>query len=178
MNDRITRRGLGTLLRRRDGAAALEFALVSVPLFWVIFAILEFGAMYMVQTNLDAALAETGRRIRTGEVQTLGLSRADLEAEICDNLNSIMAMECTDKLFLDVDRFDTFDEVANGSPSVGGVVDRTQMSFQPGIGDEIILVRAYYQWELLTPMFGALFANLQNRERLMISAMLFRNEPF
>jgi len=171
-------RGFRALLRRRDGAAAVEFALVIIPLFWMIFGMFEFGAMSLVQTNLDHALAETGRKIRTGAAQTGGMTKQNLEDEICANLNEIMALACPNNLFLDVDRYDSFANVGNGTPTANGAMDMGQIGYTPGGADEVILVRAYYQWEIFTPLFGAIFANMQDGRRLVVSSMLFRNEPF
>jgi Flp pilus assembly protein TadG len=178
MATRRSGRGIGALLKRRDGAAALEFALISVPLFWIIFGMAEFGAMSLVQTNLDSALAETARTIRTGEAQSGGLDRTDLETEICDNLNRIMSLSCPGNLFLDVDRYNSFANVGNGMPVSNGLMDQGQLGYTPGGADEVILVRAYYQWEIITPLFGAIFANMQDGKRLVVSSALFRNEPF
>lgn len=178
MTSENKRRGLSGLLRRRDGAAAVEFALVIIPLFWMVFGMLEFGAMSMVQTNLDHAVSETGRKIRTGTAQAGGMTRQDLQDEICTNLNKIMALACPNNLFLDVDRYDSFADVGNGTPTVGGAIDLAQINYQPGTADEVIMVRAYYQWEVLTPLFGAIFANMNDGKRLVVSSMLFRNEPF
>ncbi len=171
-------RGLKGLFARRDGAAAVEFALVSIPLFWMIFGMAEFGAMSMVQTNLDNALAETGRKIRTGAAQGAGMTKADLEQEVCESLNRIMSLGCTGYLYLDVDRYDSFAAVGNGAPVSNGALMLGQLGYTPGGPDEVILVRAYYQWPILTPLFGAIFANMQDGKRLVVSSMLFRNEPF
>jgi Flp pilus assembly protein TadG len=172
------RRGLRGLFARRDGAAAMEFALVIIPLSWMIFGMIEFGAMSLVQTNLDSALAAAGRKIRTGAAQTSGTTKSQLETEICDNLNKIMTLSCPGNLFLDVDRYDSFANVGNGTPTSNGAMDQTQLGYTPGGADEVILVRAYYQWQIFTPMFGAIFANMQDGKRLVVSSMLFRNEPF
>lgn len=172
------RRGFRGLLARRDGVAAVEFALVIIPLFWMIFGMIEFGAMSLVQTDLDSALAAAGRKIRTGSAQTGGMTKADLEAEICTNLNRIMTLTCPGNLYLDVDRYDSFANVGNGVPTSNGAMDQTQLGYTPGGADEVILVRAYYQWQIFTPMFGAIFANMADGKRLVVSSMLFRNEPF
>lgn len=171
-------RGLKGLFARRDGAAAVEFALVSIPLFWMIFGMAEFGAMSLVQTNLDNAVAETGRKIRTGVAQGAGMTKAQVEDEICANLNKLMSLSCPNNLFLDVDRYDSFADVGNGTPTSNGAMDTGQLGYTPGGADEVILVRAYYQWEVLTPLFGAIFANMNDGKRLVVSSMLFRNEPF
>jgi hypothetical protein len=40
------------------------------------------------------------------------------------------------------------------------------------------VVRAYYRWRPLTPLFEGLIGNTTNGERILVSAMMFRNEPF
>ena len=178
MSARIRRRGWRDMLARRDGAAAVEFALVSIPLFWMIFGLLEFGVMSMVQTSLDNAVAQTGREIRTGAAQNAGLTKTDIENKICGRVRAIMALTCAGNLFLDVDRYNSFAAVGNGSPLSNGQVDQGQLNYTPGGPDEIILVRAYYQWQVFTPFFGTIFANMVGGRRLIVSSMLFRNEPF
>lgn len=166
------------MLARRDGAAAVEFALVSIPLFWMIFGLLEFGVMSMVQTSLDNAVAQTGREIRTGAAQTGGLSKTDIENELCTRVRQIMALTCAGNLYIDVDRYNSFAAVGNGSPLSNGEIDQGQLGYTPGGPDEVILVRAYYQWKIFTPLFGTIFANMTDGRRLIVSSMLFRNEPF
>ncbi|KAF0173678.1 MAG: pilus assembly protein [Hyphomonadaceae bacterium] len=173
-----TRQRFAALIKNGDGAAAVEFALVSIPLFWMLMGTLEFGAMSLVQTSLDSAVAEVGRDIRTGTAQTTGLTKTDLEAAICDNLNDILSLECAGNLFLDVDRYDSFANVNSGTPVANGAMDAGQIGYTPGGANEVILVRAYYQWEVFTPLFGAVFANMQDGKRLVVSSMMFRNEPF
>ena len=61
--------------RARDGAAAVEFALI-VPWFaWITLGLAEVSLMGLAQTSMDYAMSEVSRDIRTGEVQTAGLSR-------------------------------------------------------------------------------------------------------
>lgn len=171
-------RRFGQFIKNRDGAAAVEFTLVAIPLFWMIFGMLEFGAMSLVQTTLDSAVAQTGRQIRTGEAQQTGLTKAQLEAKICANINQIMSLTCEGNLFLDVDRYSSFADVGNGTPTKNGQIDTGQLGYTPGGSNEVILVRAYYQWKIFTPMFGAIFANMTEGRRLVVSSMMFRNEPF
>lgn len=178
MSGPTTKRPFGAFVRNRDGAAAVEFALVAIPLFWMIFGMLEFGAMSLVQTSLDGALAEVGREIRTGSAQTGGKTKVDLETEVCDKINQIMSLECAGNLFLDVDRYDAFADIGNGTPVSNGALDQGQLGYAPGGANEVILVRAYYQWSVFTPLFGEVFANLDDGKRLVVSSMMFRNEPF
>jgi hypothetical protein len=127
---------------------------------------------------ISEAVAEAGRKIRTGTAQGSGMTQSQLQAEICTNLNKIMTLDCPGNLYLDVDRYASFANVGNGTPTSNGAIDQAQLGYTPGAGDEVILVRAYYQWEVVTPFFGAIFANLSDGKRLIVSSMLFRNEPF
>ena len=40
------------------------------------------------------------------------------------------------------------------------------------------MVRAFYEWELVTPIISAPLANLSGNRRLIVSTATFRNEPF
>jgi Flp pilus assembly protein TadG len=120
------------LAKNKDGAAALEFGFVAAPFFWILLGMAELGAMSLLQSNLDNAVAETGRRIRTGEVQTNGISAAQLKDALCDELTAVMAVNCGANLRLDVDRFDTFADVSDTPPVSGGNFDEGKIGFTPG----------------------------------------------
>ena len=53
-----------------DGAVLIEFALLAVPFFALIFAILETSITFLAQQVLDSALQDATRSIRTGQSQT------------------------------------------------------------------------------------------------------------
>jgi Flp pilus assembly protein TadG len=166
------------IAKDKRGATALEFGFVAAPFFWILMGMAELGAMSLVQSNLDNAIAEVGRRIRTGEVQTTGISAAELKNALCDEVTAVMSLNCGAYLRLDVDQFDSFADVGAGPPVTGGAFDESQIGFEPGVASEVILVRVYYQWDIFTPMFENIFANMGGGTRLVASSMLFRNEPF
>lgn len=63
------------LLRREEGASAVEFALIAPLLFMIVFGILYFGVAFMKMQNLRSAVREGGRAAAVGaptigEVQT------------------------------------------------------------------------------------------------------------
>ena len=41
--------------RRREGAAAVEFAMVAIPFFLMIFSILELGVVFVLDSVLETA---------------------------------------------------------------------------------------------------------------------------
>lgn len=170
-------RGWRGFRRNKDGSTAVELALIAAPLFYLVFGIAEFAVMGIMQTNLDHAVAEAARKVRTGQAQA-GISETQLKQSICDDLNVMMTVDCVGNLYLDIDKFTNFGDVNTASPVNNGGMDQGQMSYTPGVGGDVILVRAYFTWKLFTPFFAEWFANVGSDKHLIVSAMMFRNEPF
>ncbi|MBC7767880.1 MAG: pilus assembly protein [Phycisphaerales bacterium] len=166
--------------RARKGSAAIEFALVVFPFFLFLFGLAEIAMIGFAQTSLNYAVAETAREIRTGQAQTGGLSASDIRQQVCDELNDFMMMECDGNLFLDVNRFDSFTNASNDAdtPIQGGAFIDSGFGYTPGAASDVVVVRAYYRWAVMTPMFEAIFANVSDGQRILVSTMMFRNEPF
>jgi len=57
---------MASRIRREDGAAAVEFAIVSTILFMIVFGILEFGRTYSQYEVLQGAAREGARRAAVG----------------------------------------------------------------------------------------------------------------
>jgi len=67
---------LRRFLRDRHGATALEFGLVALPFLVVILQVLELSLVFLVYAQLDTALANASRSIRTGALQKGGAPTA------------------------------------------------------------------------------------------------------
>ncbi len=177
-------RGRGIILRlrrfgrARKGAVAVEFALIAVPFFWLVMALAEITLIGFAQTTLDFAIDETARRIRTGEVQTEGLSAEQLQEEVCGQMSGLLNVDCGN-LNLDIQAYPSFVDVENDSPLDGsGNLQTAEFDYDPGAPSEIVMARAFYRWNVVTPYFRAMFSNTSTAERLLVSTVLFRNEPY
>ncbi len=170
-----------SLLRRfvaaRRGATAVEFALVAAPFLALMFGVLELGLVFMVSTTLDNATEAAARTIRTGQLQGAGGSASSFKTAVCDNM-TWLGSSCSGKLTVDVRTFPKFADVAMSDPVTDGAVDASKTAFTPGNGEDIVVVRAYYEWTLITPMLNAGLANLGGTKRLVYSTVTFRNEPY
>lgn len=173
---------LRTLLRRfrraRRGATAVEFALIAIPFFLLTFGLAEVAMIGLVQTSLDFAVSETGREIRTGQAQLNGTGEAQIRDELCDQLTRFVLLACDGNLFLDVRRFDAFTDITNDTPIQNQQFDSSGFGYSPGAPSDIVVVRAYYRWMIMTPMFESVFSNVSGGERILVSTMMFRNEPY
>jgi Flp pilus assembly protein TadG len=157
------------------GATAVEFSLVALPFFALLFAILELGLVFMVSTNLESATDQAARQIRTGEVQTAGGTAATFKTAICAQM---VVSDCASNLKIDVRTFDQFADVDTSDPVKDGKFDDTKLRFAPGGPEDIVLVRAYYQWTLITPMLNTAMQSLANGKRLISATATFQNEPY
>ncbi|MBS0362062.1 MAG: pilus assembly protein [Proteobacteria bacterium] len=163
--------------RAEGGVTAVEFALVSVPLFLMIFGTLELALIFMATSGLDAATQLASRQIRTGQFQATGGGLAQFKTLLCQNMG-FMQSDCAANVYLDVRTFGDFSDLAGASPLTPANAATTAFCFQPGQPTDIVLVRVFYQYSLMTPGFSSAFSNLGGTRRLITSTTAFRNEPF
>ena len=179
----MARKALGSrsLFRRfaaaRRGATAVEFALVATPFLALMFGVLELGLVFMVSTTLDNATEAAARTIRTGQLQAAGGSANTFKTAVCNNM-TWLGSSCAAKLTVDVRTFPKFGDVVMSPPVTAGKVDASKTNFTPGGGEDIVVVRAYYEWTLITPMLNAGLSTLGGTKRLVYSTVTFRNEPY
>lgn len=172
-----TARLLRRFSREKDGAQALEFALVAGPFFLMLFAVIEIAYMFFVTTALEDATADAARQIRTGELQLAGTANATtLKNEICAKLS--IAVQCDGRLDVDVRTFSNFSSANAPSPINGGVYDNSDLQEDFGGAGDIVVARAFYRWKVFVPQLGTGLADIGNGERLLIASQAFRNEPY
>ena len=162
--------------RERKGASALEFALIATPFLVMLFGLFEICLIFIATTTLEHGATEAARKIRTGELQASDNSAAAFKQLVCDN--SFGILDCNDRLQVDVRVFDNFKNTSGASPIKDGAVDATALQFDAGQGNEIVLARVYYEWNLITPVVSAPLSNLEDNKRLLQASVAFRNEPF
>ena len=161
--------------KEEKGVTAVEFALLALPFFLLLFAIIETCLTFFANANMDSVVAQAGRMIRTGQAQVQGWGEADFVNYICDRMTLIS--DCTSNLNVDVQTFPSFNSVVF-APLIdadGNVVENHR--FEPGTAGDIVLVRAYYVWHVVSPTAIGL-ANVSGDGRLLVSSVAFRNEPF
>lgn len=173
----LWKRRYQAFLDAREGATALEFAMIALPFFILIFGLIEIGLIFIISMTLDWGVGEAARKIRTGQMQSASADLAEFKKTVCDNLFDLI--DCDDKLRLDVRTFSNFTDVSNPLPiDEDGNVTEDTLQFSMGGADEIVMVRAYYEWSLITPVMSASLQNLSGNKRLLVSTAVFRNEPF
>jgi len=162
-------------IKAREGATAVEFALIAGPFFLLLMGVIEIALFFFASTMIETATAEAARDIRTGEVIVAGDGPGEFRDRICARAGGIV--DCA-RLQVDVRRVDSF-SAAQLCALVGeDGVDSSGFDFDPGGPGEIVVVRAVYEWPLIAPgQFNGL-ANLPGNKRLIVASAAFRNEQF
>jgi Flp pilus assembly protein TadG len=156
------------------GAALAEFAIIAVPLFVLLFGILEVAIVAWATYDLENATEEVGRMIRTG--QPIRTAEANIKTAICQRVT--LLSNCAAKLQISVQNFGQFADIAAPVPLAQNGALRTDLPYDPGGPQRIVLMTAYYEWPLVNFSTSASIGNLPDGNRLLQATTAFRNEPF
>ncbi|MBL8905369.1 MAG: pilus assembly protein [Rhizobiales bacterium] len=165
-------------IKDREGVTAVEFALVGAPFLYLLCVIFETGLMLFSEYIIENGVSRASRMIRTGQVQINGMSSAQFKNEICGKLADFL--DCKNKLHVDVRKFSNFSSISLPSAYNGNELSAdvtTAAKFQPGVALDVVVVRAYYEWDLFVPGLSQL-ANLSGGRRSLTAGAAFRNEPY
>lgn len=158
------------------GSTVVEFALVAAPFIVMLIGLFEVCLIFIATTTLEHGASEAARQIRTGELQSSGASAETFKQLVCDN--SFGILDCNDRLKVDVRVFESFTNTSNDNPIKDGKVDDSALQFDAGEGNDIVLARVFYEWNLITPVISAPLSNMDENKRLLQANVAFRNEPF
>jgi Flp pilus assembly protein TadG len=160
------------------GAVAVEFGLVSIPFFLLLFAIIEVSLQFFVGEILDTATATAARLIRTGEAYKAGMTASQFKAKICERMLNLV--DCDTYLSVDVRYYSQFSDYTPTSPldSDGNV---TGVQFQ-GTGapwtKQIAIVRSFYAWPVYFNLLPHTSVRTAGGRELLSSVVAFRTESF
>lgn len=168
--------------KNKDGATAIEFALLAIPFFMLLFAILELAIIFFISSTLSHAVSESGRQIRTGNFQNCG--QAAFKTAVCDKMKGLGS--CNQSLRIDVVSEPDFKsimlpDVPNPPASAPGDPKPTipNGAYDESPAGNPVVVRAVYYHKLLLPPQLTRLENAPGSGTNVISvSTAFRNEPF
>jgi len=155
----------------------VEFSFIAIPFFMLLFGILEAGVVFFGNSMLEKATADAARLIRTGQAQAQNMTASQFHDYICTKVSPLLT--CDSNLQVDVEAFSDFGNVTIPPPiNPDGTLNNNLNHYVVGGPGDIVLVRTFYTWNVITPLLRPFFANLAGGQRLLTSAATFRNEPF
>jgi Flp pilus assembly protein TadG len=168
---RLASRRLVQFRRARDGATAIEFALVALPFFLVIGCTFEMGVILTKEYTPQNAVQDAGRTIRTGNAGEM--SGNDFIALVCSEGAAVE--DCDNTLGISVQSAATFAGLS--VPTIANIGPGVQ-NFTPGTPGQAVAVVATHDWQFIFPFMGRFFSNLPDgNTRRLHGITVFRNEP-
>jgi Flp pilus assembly protein TadG len=175
----------------------VEFALVALPLFFLLFAIIELGIILVLSLNLSNAAGALGRQLRVGEVIAPGasvtsssgtqLDLSDFKTAICSRIKLVPNATCMSQLQVDVRTLSSFQNQSPPNPVSGQTFSTGPLCYYSGGAGSVVEFRAYYLWPVITPVLLSGLVNVNKQVTasgnssgswFMISATeVFKNEP-
>jgi Flp pilus assembly protein TadG len=179
LKDRFRRLGKRMRADARKGSAAIEFALVAPIFFLLLLGIFEAAIMFFSQSVLQSAVTTVGRTLRTGQAacltqnggQCVAMTANDFRTRVCA-LTSVLTPNCSATLVVN-------SVVATGGFGGAGAapVGGDASGFTGGPCD-VMLLRATYPWQVVTPALNYFLVDSGTTAHLIISTLAFRNEPY
>jgi Flp pilus assembly protein TadG len=157
--------------RARNGAVAIEFAIIGVPFLMALGWIIEFGVMQFTEYALQNAVQDAGRKLRVG---TTAVTATQFRDEICSR--ATMISSCQTELGVWVESADTFGAIT--VPAIRDISTGDISTFSPGRPEQAVVIFAVHDWNFAFPFMQAM-GNLgaATNARRLYGMTTFRNEP-
>jgi Flp pilus assembly pilin Flp len=192
-------RGFGLRIRRNeDGTTAVEFALIALPFFMMLFGILSVCQLYFWVFTSENAVWTASRDMRTGAFQTgatgspyapyytagtltdpAGL-KVEFRKQICKQ--TVNANDCNARSVVLVQANNTFASITppdckNGSNGLKSETD-AMAAFNAGAQSSIVMVTLCYAWSFggKLPFFP--LGQLSDGSFLIQASAVFETEPY
>ena len=162
--------------RAKDGAAAVEFAIVATPFLAMMFAIMETALIFFASQTLETAVADSARLIMTGQAQTQNYDATAFKTQVCNRIAGLF--DCAGGMKIDVKTYTAFGSVDNSKPLDANGNLKTNFGYQPGGPGEIVVVRLMYQFPVYASLLGFNLSDMAGGKRLVMATAAFRNEPY
>jgi Flp pilus assembly protein TadG len=180
------RTALRTFERADDGAAAVEFAMISVPLIALLLATFQTAVVLFAAQALETATETAARQIMTGQAQGANLTLAQFRNLICPTssggtqaANALPALIDCSKLIIDVRVASSF---SSTDTSKTVFTNPSQAQFNPGGPSTINVVRVLYQLPNYlsvlgggSNIFGVSGGTMTN---VIMATAVFQTEPY
>ena len=179
------------LRRAEDGATAVEFGLICVPFFMLLFGILGICQLFFWTFTAENAVWSASRDMRTGAFQTTaagspyaGLSGDALKTafrkQICNG--TVNAADCFSNSVVLVQSSNVFGGIVEPSCTTAGnnlQTDTNAMAaFQPGAQSSTVMVTLCYSWKFGTTLPFLPLPKLADGGFLIQASSAFKSEPY
>ncbi len=162
--------------RNDDGTTAIEFSLLAIPYFLLTISIIELSIVYASASLLEGAVGSASRLVRTGQIQQSGSDDPEsiFRQAICDYATVLIRCEDVVIEVATMNSFSDYDSMAATFDADGNMVSS---GFDAGGVSDRILLRASYNYTMMTPFVGPLLSG-PDGSMLFMSTIVLQVEPY
>ncbi|WP_189675410.1 TadE/TadG family type IV pilus assembly protein [Sphingomonas glacialis] len=197
---------VGTIAKRCDGTAAVEFAIVGPAFIGLVLAILYTALIFLAQQMLETAALASARLLLTGSAQTIrlangtvGMSASDLKNAICNGTTGtnssgaavtiaplLPPMLSCSRLTVNVSTANTYNVASTTAPTFTynsqGVITSTNTGYNTqsnGNGQsQIVVLQLIYLWPTGVGPLGLNLTNQPNGNRMLVATSVSTTEAY
>lgn len=171
-------RAIGRLAAAREGASAVEFALILPAFVALLVAVFQVAVFLFAQQVLQNAANEAGRLFMTGQGQSD--TQAAFKTQICNNYLPSILFNCN-SLVIVAQTYTSFSAASTSMPALynnGTLV--TNWAYNPGTPGQIMVVQLIYPWSVVTGPLGFSLqgSGMPKNTAEMMGVTAFRIEPY
>jgi Flp pilus assembly protein TadG len=173
-------RSISRFRRARQGATAVEFALIAAPFLATLIAIFETTIFLFAQAALQNAATEAGRLFMTGQAQNGGWTASTIQSKVCPLITGLFTCG---NLIVIVQNYTSFAAAtAAGATSAPQLYSNgqpiTSFTYSPGTPGDVMVVQLVYKWSVVGGPLGFTLSNLPNSTAELMGVSAFRVEPY
>ena len=165
--------------RSASGAAALEFALVALPFFALLFATLEIGLFYFFSSQLQMAAELASRELLTGSLASGTTVQQFIDNKLCQSGGLLNGLLDCSKLRVEIGSPDNW-SAADASNDYSGLNDDPAALINPATAGRISILRIGYPLPEFAGLIGAsntgVVVHNGQRVRMIMGIAAFRVE--
>ena len=162
----------GRFKRDRRGVTTIEFAFIIGPFLAITLGTMEVAMIHLMRSSVSNAVEGASRPIYTGSAGCATIE--SVKTEICTRIAMKGAESCMENLKVILEELADFD---GERIEAGTEFDDIEDSVDPGGAESTMLLRTFYNWEVMFPLLAETLGG--DEGALLLSASTaFRNEPF
>jgi len=167
------------LFTNRDGATAIEFALLAMPFTFLLMGVIELCLMFAADSLFEGATTSAARLIRTGQLQQGYATASEQENAFRDALCTYATalIDCNG-VILEAQKLTNFSDAESSPPTYDTTTgELVPTGFAIGGSDDKVLVRVFYRYHFMTPLIGPLLGGADSAVDF-VSTVVLETEPY
>lgn len=180
-----------------NGSVAIEFGILAIPFFVIIFATIETLLAFAGNQLLQNAVDTVSRKLRTGEITfnsgnpVTDLNEIEFKEEFCKEISIMLTCNTLpsgdEKLLIDLQTVANYADIDVDIPTVSNAkfsqLNTADFGYNPGGSGTTNVLRVYYKWEVIVDLIRPYISNVRPEDGstsyfLMVATTAFVNERY